>query len=164
MSAGQPQNTQRMEKIVSLCKRRGFIFQASEIYGGLNGVWDFGPLGTELKRNLKDYWWRVMVRERDDVVGLDGSILTHRAALKASGHEDTFADPMVDCLLSGKRFRADQIEPQSGVVHRFAGAIEKAALPGEVETPLRREDFGNLQFVSLDAPLEYRGVFEVLLP
>ena len=71
-----------MERIVSLCKRRGFIFQAGEIYGGLNGVWDFGPLGAELKRNLKDYWWRVMVRERDDVVGLDGSILTHRAVLK----------------------------------------------------------------------------------
>ena len=63
-----PNDPQRMERIVSLCKRRGFIFQASEIYGGLNGVWDFGPLGTELKRNLKDYWWRVMVRERDDVV------------------------------------------------------------------------------------------------
>ena len=88
---------QRMEKIVSLCKRRGFIFQSSEIYGGLNGVWDYGPLGTELKNNLKQYWWRVMVRERDDVVGLDGSILTHRAVLKASGHEDTFSDPMVDC-------------------------------------------------------------------
>ena len=78
---------QRMEKIVSLCKRRGFIFQSSEIYGGLNGCWDYGPLGVELKRNLKDYWWRVMVRERDDVVGMDGSILTHRAVLKASGHE-----------------------------------------------------------------------------
>ena len=66
-----------MEKIVSLCKRRGFIFQSSEIYGGLNGVWDYGPLGVELKNNLKHYWWRVMVRERDDVVGMDGSILTH---------------------------------------------------------------------------------------
>ncbi len=68
------------------CKRRGFIFQSSEIYGGLNGAWDYGPLGVELKRNLKNYWWRVMVRERDDVVGMDGSILTHRAVLKASGH------------------------------------------------------------------------------
>ena len=111
-----------MEKIVSLCKRRGFIFQGSEIYGGLNGVWDYGPPGVELKRNLKDYWWRVMVRERDDVVGMDGSILTHRAVLKASGHEDTFSDPMVDCLLTQKRFRADQIEPQSGIVHWFSGA------------------------------------------
>ncbi|MGZ5022443.1 MAG: glycine--tRNA ligase [Chthoniobacterales bacterium] len=111
----QKQNAQRMEKIVSLCKRRGFIFQASEIYGGLNGVWDFGPLGVELKRNLKDYWWRVMVHERDDVVGLDGSILTHRAVLKASGHEDTFSDPMVDCRTCKARLRADQVPEKNGV-------------------------------------------------
>jgi len=106
---------QRMEKIVSLCKRRGFIFQASEIYGGLNGAWDYGPLGVELKRNLKDYWWRVMVRERDDVVGMDGAILTHRAVLKASGHEDTFSDPMVDCRTCKARLRADQLPEKSGV-------------------------------------------------
>jgi glycyl-tRNA synthetase len=110
-----PNESQRMEKIVSLCKRRGFIFQASEIYGGLNGVWDYGPLGVELKRNLKDYWWRVMVRERDDVVGLDGAILTHRAALKASGHEDTFSDPMVDCRTCKARLRADQLPEKNGV-------------------------------------------------
>src|SRR5206468_2612643 len=96
-----PSDAQRMEKIVSLCKRRGFIFQSSEIYGGLNGLWDYGPLGVELKRNLKNYWWRVMVHERDDVVGMDGSILMNRAVWKASGHEDTFSDPMVDCLLTG---------------------------------------------------------------
>ena len=107
-------DAQRMEKIVSLCKRRGFIFQASEIYGGLNGVWDYGPLGVELKRNLKDYWWRVMVRERDDVVGLDGAILTHRAALKASGHEETFSDPMVDCRTCNARLRADQLPEKNG--------------------------------------------------
>ncbi len=105
---------QRMERIVSLCKRRGFIFQADEIYGGLNGVWDYGPLGVELKRNLKDYWWRVMVRERDDVVGMDGAILTHRAALKASGHEDTFSDPMVDCRTCKARLRADQLPEKNG--------------------------------------------------
>jgi glycyl-tRNA synthetase len=98
-----------MERIVSLCKRRGFIFQSSEIYGGLNGCWDYGPLGVELKNNLKQYWWRVMVRERDDVVGMDGSILTHRAVLKASGHEDTFSDPMVECGICKRRYRSDQI-------------------------------------------------------
>jgi glycyl-tRNA synthetase len=103
-----------MEKIVSLCKRRGFIFQSSEIYGGLNGCWDYGPLGVELKRNLKDYWWRAMVRERDDVVGMDGSILTHRAVLKASGHEDTFSDPMVDCRTCKARLRADQLPEKNG--------------------------------------------------
>src|SRR6266436_5452416 len=100
---------QRMEKIVSLCKRRGFIFQSSEIYGGLNGLWDYGPLGVELKRNLKNYWWRVMVHERDDVVGMDGSILMNRAVWKASGHEDTFTDPMVDCRSCKARLRADQV-------------------------------------------------------
>ena len=98
-----------MEKIVSLCKRRGFIFQSSEIYGGLNGLWDYGPLGVELKRNLKNYWWRVMVHERDDVVGMDGSILMNRAVWKASGHEDTFTDPMIDCRSCKARLRADQI-------------------------------------------------------
>ena len=89
--------------------------RASEIYGGLNGVWDYGPLGVELKRNLKDYWWRVMVRERDDVVGMDGAILTHRAVLKASGHEDTFSDPMVDCRTCKARLRADQLPEKNGV-------------------------------------------------
>src|SRR5712671_1627841 len=98
-----------MEKIVSLCKRRGFIFQSSEIYGGLNGCWDYGPLGVELKRNLKNYWWRVMVQERDDVVGMDGSILMNRAVWKASGHEDTFSDPMVECDICKRRYRSDQI-------------------------------------------------------
>ena len=103
-----------MEKIVSLCKRRGFIFQSSEIYGGLNGLWDYGPLGVELKRNLKNYWWRVMVHERDNVVGMDGSILMNRAVWKASGHEDTFTDPMIDCRSCKARLRADQIVEKKG--------------------------------------------------
>src|SRR5215211_5386570 len=115
-------DSQRMERIVSLCKRRGFIFQSGEIYGGLNGVWDYGPLGDELKRNLKHYWWRVMVRERADVVGLDGPILTPRAVLKASGHEDTFADLMRQCSITSTRVGADQVDLQSGIVFRFAGA------------------------------------------
>ena len=108
-------DTQRMEKIVSLCKRRGFIFQSSEIYGGLNGLWDYGPLGTELKRNVKDYWWRVMVHERDDVVGLDGAILMNRAVWKASGHEETFSDPMIDCRTCKARLRGDQLPEKNGV-------------------------------------------------
>ena len=103
-----------MEKIVSLCKRRGFIFQSSEIYGGLNGAWDYGPLGVELKRNLKSYWWRTMVHERDDIVGMDGSILMNRLVWKASGHEDTFSDPMVDCRSCKARLRADQITNKKG--------------------------------------------------
>jgi len=121
-----PSDTQRMEKIVSLCKRRGFVFQSSEIYGGLNGVWDYGPLGVELKRNVKDYWWRVMVHERDDVVGMDGSILAHPAALKASGHVEGFSDPMVDCRLTNQRFRADQIPLQSGTIFTYESARDAA--------------------------------------
>jgi glycyl-tRNA synthetase len=100
---------QRMEKIVSLCKRRGFIFQAGELYGGLNGCWDYGPLGAELKRNLKDYWWRRTVQERDDVVGMDGAILTMQQVLVASGHVGGFSDPMVDCKTCKGRFRADNV-------------------------------------------------------
>ena len=115
-------DTVRMEKIVSLCKRRGFIFQSAELYGGLNGCWDYGPLGAELKRNLKDYWWRKNVQERDDILGLDGSILTHQAVLTASGHIGGFSDPMCDCLLTKARLRADQIDPQSGTAYHFTGA------------------------------------------
>src|ERR1700682_6378219 len=108
-------DSQRMEKIVSLCKRRGFIFQSSEIYGGLNGLWDYGPLGVELKRNLKNYWWRVRVHKRDDIVGMDGSILMNRLVWKASGHEDTFPDPMVDCRSCKARLRADQVIDKKGI-------------------------------------------------
>jgi glycyl-tRNA synthetase len=120
----QTQEIPLMEKIVSLCKRRGFIFQSSEIYGGINGFWDYGPLGAELKRNLRDTWWRAMTREREDVVGLDATIIMHPNIWKASGHVDTFSDPMSDCLLTKKRFRSDHVEPQSGMVYTWTGAQE----------------------------------------
>lgn len=99
----------KMQAIVSLCKRRGFIFQSSEIYGGLNGCWDYGPLGVELKRNLKDLWWRDMVTRRSDVVGVDCSILMNPQVWVASGHVKSFTDPMVDCTQCKGRFRADHI-------------------------------------------------------
>ena len=101
-----------MEEIVSLCKRRGFIFQSNEIYGGLQGLYDYGPLGVELKNNLKSAWWKSTVYNRDDVEGLDTSILTHPDVLKYSGHEDTFTDPLIDCKSCGLRFRQDQIPDQ----------------------------------------------------
>ncbi len=113
-----------MEKIVSLCKRRGFIYQSSEIYGGINGFWDYGPLGAELKRNVKELWWNAMTRQRDDVVGLEATIIMSPQIWKASGHVDTFADLMVEDPLTNKRYRADQVEPQSGVVYHFAGVID----------------------------------------
>ncbi|MFC2008550.1 glycine--tRNA ligase [Chloroflexota bacterium] len=102
-----------MEKVVSLCKRRGFIFQSSEIYGGLGSCWDYGPMGVELKRNVKNAWWRTMVEERSDVVGLDCSIMMHPTVWKASGHIDSFSDPLVECKDCHQRWRADQLEKQA---------------------------------------------------
>ena len=99
-----------MDKIVSLCKRRGFIFQSSEIYGGINSCYDYGPLGIELKKNIKEMWWKSMVQFRTDVVGLDAAILMHPNVWKASGHVDGFTDPLVDCKSCKRRFRADQLE------------------------------------------------------
>ena len=101
---------QSMDELVALCKRRGFIFPASDIYGGLQGVYDYGPLGVELKNNLKAAWWRAVVYQRDDVEGLDSAILTNRNVLHYSGHEDTFADPLVDCRMCKSRWRADHVD------------------------------------------------------
>ena len=129
----EPKENPLMEKIVSLCKRRGFIFQSSEIYGGINGFWDFGPLGAELKRNVKELWWTSMTRLRDDVVGLEATIIMAPQIWKASGHVDTFSDPMCDCLLTKKRFRADQIEPQSGQVFHYSGAKDAASGKESIE-------------------------------
>jgi len=98
-----------IDELIALCKRRGFIFQSSEIYGGTQGLYDYGPLGVELKNNIKNSWWKSVVYERDDVEGLDASILTKQAVLKYSGHEETFTDPLVDCKSCGERFRADQV-------------------------------------------------------
>jgi len=128
-----------MEKVVSLCKRRGFIFQSSEIYGGLASAWDYGPFGAELKRNLKNAWWKSVVHDRDDMVGLDASILMHPTVWKASGHTDNFTDILVDCKSCKKRFRQDHIQgkcPECGgkdftegrpfnlMLKTFLGAVE----------------------------------------
>src|SRR5208283_2114230 len=98
-----------MEALVSLCKRRGFIFPSSDIYGGLNGFFDYGPLGVEMKNNIQQAWWRDFVQRRDDMVGLDSSIIHHPTTWKASGHVDNFTDPLVDCKVSKQRYRADQL-------------------------------------------------------
>jgi glycyl-tRNA synthetase len=98
-----------MEKLVSLCRRRGFIFPSSEIYGGLSSCWDYGPLGVELKRNIKDAWWRAVVQQRDDMVGIDASILMHPQTWQASGHLEGFSDPLVECKSCHLRWRADEL-------------------------------------------------------
>jgi glycyl-tRNA synthetase len=99
-----------MEKLVSLCKRRGFVYQSSEIYGGLAGAWDYGPLGVELKNRVKDYWWREMTQLHDNIVGLDAAIMMHPRVWEASGHVDNFSDPLVDCRQCKSRFRADHVD------------------------------------------------------
>jgi len=99
-----------MDKVVSLCKRRGFIFPSSEIYGGINGFWDYGPLGVELLRRVKDAWWNRVVVERDDVVGLDSAIIQNPRVWEVSGHVGGFSDPMVDCKTCKSRFRADNLD------------------------------------------------------
>src|SRR5271168_4749357 len=109
MSAESNTPAVSMENIVALAKRRGFIFQSSEIYGGLNGFFDYGPLGSELKKNIRDCWWNDMVRRRDDIVGLETSIIMHPKVWQASGHVAGFTDPLVDCKVSKQRYRADQL-------------------------------------------------------
>jgi glycyl-tRNA synthetase len=138
----QVQATTTMEKIVSLAKRRGFIFQSSEIYGGLNSCWDYGPLGVELKNNVKRAWWKAVVQMRDDMVGLDSSILMHPRVWEASGHVAGFSDPLVDCKQCRQRFRADHLEgdrcPECGgeltearqfnlMFKTFMGPVEESA-------------------------------------
>ncbi len=125
-------NVSRMEKIVSLCKRRGLIFQSSEIYGGLNGFWDYGPLGAELKRNVKELWWKSMTRLRDDIVGLEATIIMHPKIWKASGHVDTFSDPMSTCRSCKKLVRSDQVWEMIGATP-WNTALEGLVSGGKVD-------------------------------
>ncbi|MBR23135.1 MAG: glycine--tRNA ligase [Leifsonia sp.] len=105
-------STSRLDAVIALAKRRGFVFQAGEIYGGSRSAWDYGPLGVELKENIKRQWWRSMVTRRDDVVGLDSSVILPRKVWEASGHVDVFSDPLVECLNCHKRYRADHLEEE----------------------------------------------------
>jgi len=128
-----------VEKLVSLCKRRGLVFQSSEIYGGIGGFWDYGPLGVELKNNIKQAWWRAVVQERDDVVGQDAAIIMNPTVWRASGHLDTFADSMVDCKECKKRFRADELvgaAPESAHGHEAAATVTRCPeCGGELTEP-----------------------------
>ena len=147
-----------MDKLVSLSKRRGFVFQSSEIYGGLGSVWDYGPLGTELKRNIKDRWWHAMVRARDDIEGLDAAILMHPKVWEASGHVAGFTDPLVDCKTCKSRFRADKLNdaqcPQKPSKH-----------PGEHSTcALTEPRMFNLMFKTVMGPVEESGSVVYMRP
>ena len=113
-----------MDKILSLSKRRGFVFQSSEIYGGLGSTWDYGPLGVELKRNVKEAWWQSVISGRDDMVGLDAAILMHPRAWEASGHVENFSDPLVECRECNQRFRQDHLLEEQGIDPNAANAAE----------------------------------------
>lgn len=139
-----------MESIIGLCKRRGFIFASSEIYGGYNGFFDYGPLGVELRNNIKNIWWRDMVQRRDDIVGLDSSIIMHPDIWKASGHVDGFSDPMVDCKESKLRYRADQLFVYpvilEGAYAGYIGVIEGTDLNTRIKQAKKlRDSLGNKQ-------------------
>lgn len=148
---------ENMDQIVSLCKRRGFIFPGSEIYGGLQGTYDYGPLGVELKNNLKRLWWRHNVYERDDVEGIETALLTNRYVLRYSGHEETFADLMVDCKTCKGRFRADRLGD--------AQCLKQPKLhPGECEGELTEPRPFNLMFRTQVGPVEDPESFAYLRP
>ena len=115
------QDNNLMNKIVSLCKRRGFVYPASEIYGGFANTFDYGPLGAELKRNIKNEWWKKFVLSREDIIGLDSAIIQNPKTWEASGHLSSFSDPLVECKKCHQRFRADQIEETRDLPRRQAG-------------------------------------------
>jgi glycyl-tRNA synthetase len=148
-----------MEKLVALCKRRGFIFPSSEIYGGLNSCWDYGPLGVEMKHNIKAWWWRSMTWMREDIEGVDAAILMHPRVWEASGHVAGFTDPLVDCKLCKQRFRADQVTeahcPQAPSV-----APGAPGCPGELTEPR----LFNLLFQTHIGPVEEEGARIYLRP
>ena len=139
-----------MEELVSLCKRRGFVFQSGEVYGGLQGVYDYGPLGVELKNNLKSSWWTSMVYERDDIEGLDASILSKQEVFKYSGHEETFSDPMVDCRSCKSRWRADLVKDGKCLACGSTDLTDARAF--------------NLMFKTLIGPVENKESFAYLRP
>jgi glycyl-tRNA synthetase len=151
----------RMEDIVSLCKRRGFVFQSSEIYGGFASTWDYGPLGVELKRNVKEAWWQSVVRERDDMVGLDAAILMHPRIWEASGHVATFNDPLVDCKSCKGRFRADHVDlsapcPACGAKESWTEARQFNLMFKTSVGPVDKEDGSNIAYLR---PETAQGIF-----
>lgn len=143
-----------MEKLVSLCKQRGFIFQSSEIYGGLSSAWDYGPLGVELKKRIQNFWWKQMTQLHDNIVGIDAAIMMHPKVWEASGHVENFTDPLVDCKKCKNRFREDHIDPAK---------LEKKECPecgGELTAP---RNF-NLMFKTQMGPVEEGGTSVFLRP
>lgn len=145
-------NQVKMEDIISLCKRRGFIYQGSDIYGGLSGTWDYGPLGVQLKRNIMQLWWRRFVDERDDIYGVDAAILMNQKVWKASGHVDTFVDPLCEDTVNHRRYRTDHILKDNGIdadgmtMAEMDAAIAKKGIKSPDGNPLSRSRTFNMMF------------------
>jgi len=141
-----------MEAIISLCKRRGFIYQGSDVYGGLSGTWDYGPLGVQLKRNIMNLWWRRFVDERDDMYGVDAAILMNQKVWQASGHVDTFVDPLCEDTVNHRRFRTDHILKDNGVdvdgmtMEQMDAAIAKQGIKSPDGNPLSKSRTFNMMF------------------
>jgi glycyl-tRNA synthetase len=134
------ENTLTMEKLVSLCKQRGFIYQGSEIYGGLAGTWDYGPLGVALKKNIENLWWKRFVLDREDMYGIDAAILMNQEVWKASGHVAGFSDPLVEDLVTKKRYRADHLFEQNNIHIDFKGNLHTNKSMIEVMTDIIKEE------------------------
>ena len=158
----------KLEALASLCKRRGFIFQSSEIYGGINGFWDYGPLGAELKRNIKEAWWKDVVQANENIVGLDCSIIMHPRVWEASGHIGGFSDPMVDCRSCKKRYKADNLCEDQGA--ELIESDGKCALPEGIKctscgsSDLTEPRSFDLMFKTFVGPVEDESATAYLRP
>ena len=152
MEKGCAMSQSKMEDIISLCKRRGFIYQGSDVYGGLSGTWDYGPLGVQLKRNIMNLWWRRFVDERDDIYGVDAAILMNQKVWKASGHVDTFVDPLCEDTVNHRRYRTDHILKDNGVdvdgmtMEQMDAAIAERGIKSPDGNPLSKSRTFNMMF------------------
>ena len=163
-------NQVKMEDIISLCKRRGFIYQGSDVYGGLSGTWDYGPLGVQLKRNIMQLWWRRFVDERDDIYGVDAAILMNQKVWKASGHVDTFVDPLCEDTVNHRRFRTDHILKDNGVdvdgmtMEQMDAAIAEKGIKSPDGNPLSQSRTFNMMFKTQVGATESEDSISYLRP
>lgn len=159
-----------MDDIVSLCKRRGFVYQGSEVYGGLSGTWDFGPLGVILKRNIMNLWWKMFVEDREDMYGVDAAILMNQKVWQASGHVDTFVDPLCEDMVTKKRYRTDHILKDNGIdplgmtMQQMDEAIKSKGIVSPEKNPLSESRTFNMMFTTHVGPVTDEKSISYLRP
>jgi glycyl-tRNA synthetase len=159
-----------LETITSLCKRRGFIYQGSEVYGGLSGTWDYGPLGVQLKRNIMNLWWKMFVDDREDMYGVDASILMNQKVWQASGHVDTFVDPLCEDTETNKRYRTDHILKDNGIdptgmtMAQMDEAIKEMNILSPEKNPLSESRTFNMMFTTHVGPVADENSISFLRP